>query len=252
MITLAAFDMAGTTIDDGGAVYRALQLAVEETGVEVAPADLQTWMGAEKRAAIRALIELGGGDPDAPIDRVDRAFDRFRAILDELYQAEPPVAMPGVPKAIATLRAHGIKVALTTGFSRDVATGILERLGWVVASNDSASESDASVPENTVTIVDALVCADEVAAGRPAPFMIHRAMERTGTHRTDDVLVAGDTIVDVRAGANSGASVTVGVLSGKLGRSDFEGEPFTALLDSVAEIPAYLSITADQSVDPAA
>lgn len=275
MITLAVFDMAGTTIDDGGAVYRALQLAVEETGVAVAPEHLQTWMGAEKRSAIRALIELGGGDPDEPTGRgdgggsardgkVDRAFERFRTILGELYRDDPPVAMPGVPEAIAELQGRGIRVALTTGFSRDVATGILDRLGWVVRLGgiegmdmDMGLDVDVNVTsaaggqdansggDAARVVIDALVCADEVAAGRPAPYMIHRAMERTGTLSTDEVLVAGDTVVDVQAGANSGAAITIGVLSGKLGRDDFAGEPYTEVLESVAAIPAYTSRAAE-------
>ena len=236
MISLAVFDMAGTTIDDGGAVYRALQLAVEETGATVSPADLQTWMGTEKRAAITALIELGGGDPAEPAGKVDRAFDRFREILSELYAAEPPTAIPGVPEAIAELRAAGLRVALTTGFSRDVATAILDRLDWRVGADAGAdSEREAG------TVVDALVCGDEVAAGRPAPYMIQRAMERTGVLAVSEVLVAGDTAVDVEAGANSGAAITIGVLTGKLDRAAFEGRPATAILTSVAEIPAYLA-----------
>ncbi len=229
MITLAVFDMAGTTIDDGGAVYEALRLAVEETGAAVSPENLQTWMGTEKRAAITALIELGGGNPNEPADKVDAAFERFRTILAHLYAQTPPRALEGIPEAIATLRAGGMRVALTTGFSRDVAAGILDELGW------SVGEGSGSVT------VDALVCGDEVAAGRPAPYMIHRAMERTGTVDVAQVLVAGDTAVDVRAGSRSGAAITIGVLSGKLTSEAFEGEPFTALLGSVAKIPAYLA-----------
>ncbi len=40
MIELAVFDMAGTTVDDHGIVYVALQDAVEETGAPVAAAAL--------------------------------------------------------------------------------------------------------------------------------------------------------------------------------------------------------------------
>ena len=242
MITLAVFDMAGTTIDDGGAVYDALRIAVEETGIPVSPADLQTWMGAEKRAAVTALIELGGGDPAQPADRVDVAFDRFRALLDELYTAHPPTPIDGVPEAIAALRASGVRVALTTGFSQDVAHGILDRLGWVVSGDSADGASPGNVPESAGSLhLDAVVCGDEVAAGRPAPYMIHRAMERTGTLAVSEVLVAGDTAVDVQAGANAGAAATIGVLTGKLDREAFDGQPFTELLDSVADIPAYLA-----------
>ena len=237
MITLAAFDMAGTTINDGGAVYRALEQAVEETGVPVAPADLQTWMGAEKRAAITALIRLGGGDPE-PSSKIDAAFVRFTEILAELYAAEPPTPFEGVPAAIAALQERGVKVALTTGFSRDVATALLRQLGWVVGSSLPAG----AAPDTTR--VDALACGDDVPAGRPAPYMIHRVMEATDTANVAEVLVAGDTVVDVLAGVASGAAVTIGVLSGKLERQAFDGLPYSAVLGSVTEIPAYLEARA--------
>lgn len=235
MITLAAFDMAGTTIDDGGMVYRALEDAVAETGASVSAADLQTWMGTEKRAAITALMKLGGADPTLP-GVVDAAFERFRVILAERYAAAPPTAIPGVAAAITELRTSGVRVALTTGFSRDVAAGILTELNWAVRGTPEAAAA--------ALVVDALVCGDEVAAGRPAPHMIHRAMERTGTLDVREVLVAGDTAVDVQAGANSGAAHSIGVLTGKLERADFPAGAATAVLESVAEIPAYIAATA--------
>ncbi|KAM9863231.1 phosphonatase-like hydrolase [Leucobacter sp. BZR 635] len=234
MISLAAFDMAGTTVNDGGSVYRALENAVTETGVAVTPENLQTWMGVEKREAITALIELGGGV--ATPEKVAATFDRFRVLLDEYYTAEPPTAVEGVPEAIGQLQAAGIKVALTTGFSRDVAESILAGLGWTVSADADAPTGSGGVR------VDALSCGDDVAAGRPAPFMIHRAMEATGVTNVADVLVAGDTAVDVRSGVNSGAAISIGVLSGKLEREGFAGEQPTAILDSVAAIPGYLGL----------
>ncbi|UOR02215.1 HAD hydrolase-like protein [Leucobacter allii] len=247
MIALAVFDMAGTTIDDGGAVYRALEQAVVETGVPVAAEDLQRWMGAEKRAAITALIELGGGDPTEPADAVDRAFARFRALLAERYAAEPPTPIAGVPEAITALRDAGVRVALTTGFSREVAEGILRELDWSVGGDGGAEDRGGDGGEPALRIgepalrIDALVCGDEVVAGRPAPYMIHRAMERTGVLDVAEVVVAGDTVVDVQAGAHSGAAASYGVLTGKLDRADFVGQPATDLLESVAEIPARIA-----------
>lgn len=237
MISLAVFDMAGTTINDGGAVYRALEHAVVETGATVSAADLQTWMGVEKREAITALIELGGGV--ASDAQVVATFARFRALLDEYYTAEPPTPIDGVPEAIAALQAAGIRVALTTGFSRDVAEGILAGLGWTVGEAGSPAGGPGVPP---AVRVDALSCGDDVAAGRPAPYMIHRVMEATGTLSVAEVLVAGDTAVDVRAGVNSGAAESIGVLTGKLTREDFAAEPASAVLGSVAEIPARLGL----------
>ncbi|MFG2844149.1 phosphonatase-like hydrolase [Kitasatospora sp. NPDC048296] len=221
MIELAALDMAGTTINEDGAVYRALRTAVERTGVPVAEADLQTWMGTDKREAIAALVRLGGGTPTPEL--VEDGYAAFREFLREAYRATPPRAIPGVEEALAELRRRGIKVALTTGFSDDVAYPLLESLGWSTGEGGN---------------LDAVVTSDEVPRGRPAPHMIHRAMEKTGVIDTRRVLAAGDTVVDVEAGANAGAGVVIGVLTGELTRADFEGHPQTHVLDSVADIPS--------------
>ncbi len=60
MIELVVLDMAGTTVDEHGDVYRALEESVKATGATVNADDLQTWMGADKTEAIAALMELGG------------------------------------------------------------------------------------------------------------------------------------------------------------------------------------------------
>jgi phosphoglycolate phosphatase len=219
VIDLVALDMAGTTIDDHGSVYVALRRSVEETGATVDPVDLQTWMGTDKTEAIGALMRLGGGDPTPAT--VAAAFTRFHAILAELYRAEPPVALPGVEDALRTLRDRGVRIALTTGFDDDVALPILAALGWDVGDDG---------------LLDAVVTTSDVPAGRPAPYLIHRAMERTGVTDVRRVLAAGDTAVDVQAARNAGV-IAVGVLSGALGRAELEAQPHDAILDSVADIP---------------
>ncbi|MFH9347971.1 phosphonatase-like hydrolase [Kitasatospora sp. NPDC017646] len=220
MIELAALDMAGTTINESGAVYRALRNAVERNGVAVAEADLQTWMGTDKREAIAALVRLGGGTPTPEL--VEEGYAAFAEYLREAYRTTPPQAVPGVEEALAELRRRGIKVALTTGFSDDVAHPLLESLGWSTGEGGN---------------LDAVVTSDEVPRGRPAPYMIHRAMQKTGVIDTRRVLTAGDTVVDVEAGRNAGAGVVVGVLTGELTRADFDGHPQTHVLASAAEIP---------------
>ncbi|MEO8095683.1 MAG: phosphonatase-like hydrolase [Pseudolysinimonas sp.] len=216
MIEMVAFDMAGTTIDDHGAVYEALEDAVIETGATVAPADLQQWMGTDKVEAITALMRLGGVEPDDAA--VAHAFDRFRAILAASYASTPPQALPGVEEALRTLHDRGIKVALTTGFDDAVATPLLAALGWSVGD-----------------LLDAVVTTSDVTTGRPAPYLIHHAMEKLGVHDVTAVLAAGDTIVDLLAARNAGV-IAVGVLTGKLGRAELEPHPHDHILDSVVDV----------------
>ena len=216
MIELVALDMAGTTVEEGGAVYRALRDAVVVDGGALSSDQVVPWMGADKRQAIRAL-SLDAGLPEPTDDEVERIYLGFVDRLLADYRRTPPRPIDGVPAVLATLRARGVKVALTTGFSSDVHAPLLPTLGW-------------SVPE----AVDAVVCPDDVGAGRPAPYMIFRAMEMTGVTDVRRVLVAGDTPRDLEAGCNAGAGAVVGVATGDLGLEELGRYRHTHLLASLA------------------
>lgn len=211
--------MAGTTIDDHGLVYDALRMTVEETGAAVDPADLQTYMGTEKSHAIHELAALGGIYlRDA---QLGERFERFTALLTELYARRPPVGLPGVAEAIDLLRESGVKVALTTGFAADTGRPLVDSLDWWDR-------------------LDAVVYASEVPQGRPAPYMIFRAMEATGVLAVSSVLVAGDTVVDLEAAANAGAGWRIGVLTGALDADALRGHNETHILAGVRDIPELL------------
>ncbi|MCU1480044.1 MAG: family hydrolase [Subtercola sp.] len=224
MIELVAFDMAGTTIDDHGLVYDALAGAVIETGASVADADLQRWMGTDKVTAIGALMNLGGIEPTASV--VAAAFTRFKLILAEAYREHPPLPLPGVEDALRELGRRGVKVALTTGFSDDVAGALLDSLGWSVGAG----------PDD---LLDAVVTTSDVRAGRPAPYLIQHAMELTGAIDVATVLAVGDTAVDLQAAHNAGVA-GIGVLTGGLTREALAEHPHLAIITSAAGIVDYL------------
>jgi phosphonatase-like hydrolase len=227
VIELAVLDIAGTTVEEHGAVYLALEEAVRAAGGTPTAADVRRWMGADKREAITALLTGSPGGPEttgpAP-EVVDAAFADFRARLSAAYAARPPAPLPGVPEAIATLRAAGVRVALTTGFDREVTTALLAAVGWEHG------------------VLDAVVCVDDVKAGRPAPYMIFRAMEATGVHDVGRVLTAGDTVRDLEAGTNAGARIVAGVLTGSQDAATLGAVRHTHLLPGVASIPDLLSL----------
>lgn len=227
MTELVVLDVAGTTLDDAGTVYDALAQAAEATrGTPLAPGEIAGWLGTDKREALRALI--GGTDGAEVSDgQVEAAYADFAARLAEAYRADPPQPFPGVVEALAELRGRGVRVALSTGFSRDVVDPLLASVGWT--------------PGEPGSPVDVVVCTDDVPAGRPAPYMIFRAMELTGTHDVAAVAVAGDTHVDLRAGTHAGVAHVVGVLTGALDATELGRAPHTALLDSVADLPALLA-----------
>ncbi|WP_193107086.1 HAD family hydrolase [Brachybacterium sp. FME24] len=226
-LQLAVFDMAGTTIDDRHEVYRVLRESVEREGARFDDATFQQWMGTEKRAAIRNLLALGG--VEARDELVDSAFAWFLEELTRTYTQNPPIPLPGIEEALRSLRARGIALGLTTGFSRDIADLILGRLGWGVGES---SGTDPSEP-----MVDVVVCGDEVPEGRPAPFMIQEVMRRTGVTEPARVASVGDTAVDVESAQRAGVTA-VGVLTGKLLRADHEAAGADIVARSVAELPA--------------
>ncbi|MCK0440646.1 HAD hydrolase-like protein [Gordonia alkaliphila] len=84
-----------------------------------------------------------------------------------------------------------------------------------------------------------MVTTDDVPAGRPAPCMIFRAMERCRVQDVSRVIAVGDTAVDVQAGRNAGATA-VGVLTGQTGRALLAAAGPDHILDSVADIPALV------------
>ena len=132
-----------------------------------------------------------------------------------------PIA--GAEDAITRLRQAGIQVALTSGFDRGLIADIVKHCGWG-------------------ELFDAVVYPDEVPAGRPAPYLIFQAMQKTRVEPVARVAAIGDTILDLRAGANAGAGWVIGVLSGAADAETLGKTPHTHLLPSVAQLPALLRI----------
>lgn len=223
MVSLVTFDMAGTTVDDGGAASRALRAAVEETGASVAQEDLEVWSGVERTSAISALMALGGVHPARGAARAQ--FLRFSAILADSWRTDPPQEIAGATETFETLHEEGIRVALTTDLNEASVTPLMEELGWWPARRP---------------LIDTVVTADDVASGCPAPYLIHRAMERTRVVDVRQVLAAGDTVVDLQAARNAGVA-PVSVLTGAGDRQTLEAAGPDYLLGSIAELPAVIS-----------
>ena len=216
---LVVLDMIGTTVQADDAVPRAFTAALAGEGVTLTPSQLSAVRGATKRAALAQLL-AGYADAGA---RVDRAYARFRADLLRVYTVETVAAVVGVADVLRRSRAAGVKVALNTGFDRELTAHLLALLGW----------GDA---------VDAVVCADDVTAGRPAPYLIFRAMEITGVVSVAAVANVGDTALDLGAGANAGVRWNIGVWSGAHDRATLAQAPHTHLCASVADVPELLGI----------
>jgi phosphonoacetaldehyde hydrolase len=193
-IKLVVFDWAGTTIDFGCmAPSGAFVAAFAAKGVDVTLAEARGPMGLHKKDHIRAMLRTDsvGAKWRAAVGR-----DWTEADVDALYRDVTPRQVeaaarysdliPGVVPTVNELRARGIKIAATTGYFREAADVVL------AAAKRQGYEPDFNI------------CADDVPAGRPAPWMIFRCMEALNVYPPAAVLKVGDTVIDIEDGRNAG------------------------------------------------
>lgn len=222
---LAVLDMAGTTVFDGDAVNTCLRRSLRRVaGLEVTRDAANGVMGLPKPVAISRLLDQAQAIPPTNA-RVSEVLEDFERQMLDYYHADPAVReVEGATEAFEQLRAAGIRVGLDTGFSRRIADAVLHRLGWVGPD-----------------WVDATIASDEVAAGRPAPDMIFRLMERCDVSSPAAVAKVGDTPADLLEGAAAGCAAIVGVLSGSHTANELAQYPHTALIPSIRQLPALLT-----------
>lgn len=225
---LALFDIAGTTVSDPGFVAQAFVGAMAAAGHPIEPEACRALMGYRKPEAIARL--LGAAATPAKVEAI---HDDFVQRMLRCYREQPGVApLPGAESTFGLLRAHGIKVALNTGFSRDIAEAIVARLDWHGR-------------------IDALIASDEVAQGRPAPLMAQVLLRRFGIGDARQLAKIGDTEVDIGEGRNAGAGLVVAVTTGAFSRGELEPYRPDAIVDSLFELPALLGIDAAARDDAA-
>lgn len=212
-LDLVVFDIAGTTIQASDQVPAAFGEAFARIGVELSDTEIQAIRGKSKREAIVELLDQRGD--------VEQVYADFRAILLQQYESKGVEAIDGAEACFEWLNAQNTKVALTTGFDRDLAELLIHKVGWK-------------------DCFDTVVCNDDVAHGRPAPDMIFRAMEWTGCGNVDRIAAVGDTVSDLQAAENAGVRWRIGVLSGAHSEAQLQTCPHSAIIASVASLPEVL------------
>lgn len=220
-ITLAVLDMAGTTVADDGLVLRAFAAAAEAGGLpaegpeaDAARQYVLDTMGQSKIVVFRAIF----GDED----RAQAANAAFETTYDSLIDQGLAEPIPGAEKAITTLREAGIKVALTTGFSRSTQDKLLVALGWE-------------------TLADLTLSPAEAGRGRPHPDLILTALLKHSIDDVHQIAVLGDTSNDVLSGIRSGASIVAGTLTGAHDEQQLRDAGATHIVPSVTEFAELLT-----------
>lgn len=199
-LTAVVFDWAGTILDFGScAPMGAFVRLFEKYGIQVTIEQARGPMGMAKWDHIKALGSL----PEVAAQWLARYGKPFSdADVDTLYEVFTPMNaavvadfadfIPGAVAMVDTLRARGLKIGSTTGYNRpimDIVTRIAATGGYV--------------PDN-------LVCAGDLAAGRPSPLMMYRCFADLGVWPPHTVVKVDDTGVGIEEGLNAG-TWTVGL-----------------------------------------
>jgi phosphonatase-like hydrolase len=234
-VKLVVFDLAGTTVKDNNDVSKAFQSALKKYSYSV-PLDLiNPIMGYEKTEAITKMLHTHEPDASKITDSLVRDIHTtfVREMIDHYSFAGTIESLPDVEETFAALREMGIQVGINTGFSRDIADAIINRLQW--------REKD---------LIDHLVGSDEVPQGRPFPFMIEKMMKEGNIADANDVVKVGDTEVDVREGQNTGCRFVIGVTTGAFSREGLETYHPTHIIDNIAEVLEIIKSKADATDEP--
>ena len=111
------------------------------------------------------------------------------------HAARASALIPGARETFNRLRAAGLRVASSTGYTREMMEPVLAR-----------AAEQGYVPEH-------VVCSGETPAGRPSPLMIYKACAELGVWPLSRVVKVDDAEVGIAEGKAAGA-FTVGVASG--------------------------------------
>ena len=220
--TLLVSDFAGTAMKEEGSVLTAYRLALTEQSIPFTEADLAARRGANKRAVFEELAARAHAQ-DKVRDVAGRALASFEATLKREYETGEVREVDGAEAAFRQLKAAGVKLALSSGFERSVVDLLVRRLGWK-------------------DLFDLVLAGNDAPAGRPAPFLIYRAMMDLNVHDVATVAVVGDTPLDLQAGTNAGAGWVIGVLSGAHGLETIGATRHTHVLPSVASLPTLFNV----------
>jgi phosphonatase-like hydrolase len=223
-ISMVVFDMAGTTIDEDNIVYKTLQKSINEFGIDVSlDAVLAIGAGKEKLNAIEDIIKVHGNTND--LAKAESIFKLFLESLATAYEAFDIKSMKHAESVLLELRTRNILVVLNTGYDKNTANFILNKIQW-----------------RQFYHFDLLVTATDVANSRPAPDMITYAMNLFSIHDSKKVIKVGDSKIDIEEGKNANCLYTIGVTTGAQTRQQLlEANP-DYIMDDLNDLITLLNL----------
>lgn len=193
-IQAVLLDWAGTTMDYGCMAPAVVFVEVyRRQGVPITMDEARAPMGAHKRVHIQKIGQLDSvrrrwedvhGRPPGEAD-VDRMFAEF-VPLQLACLSDYSALIPGALETVAAMRKRGMKIGSTTGY-----------LTEMMDINRKDAARQGYEPDSTV-------CASDVPAGRPYPYMCLQNVINLQVSPVEACVKVDDTIPGVEEGLNAG------------------------------------------------
>ena len=187
-------DWAGTTMDYGCYAPAVVFIEVfKRNGVPISIEQAREPMGAHKKVHIRAITrnedvrkEWQKVHGQAPTEEdVEKMFVDFVPLQCDCL-ADYAELIPGTLETIDEIRKRGMKIGSTTGYTSEMMEILLKE-----------AEKRGYAPDSTV-------CASEVPAGRPQPWMCLQNAMNLQIYPMEAIVKVGDTLPDIAEGLNAG------------------------------------------------
>lgn len=193
-ISCVIMDWAGTAVDYGcfAPLNAFLKVFAEEKGIDITYRQAREPMGLLKIDHIKAILTMPQVSEkfracyhrDWNMNDVNEMYTSFeKHLFASLKNFTTPI--PGVLDTMKALRAEGIRIGSTTGYTRKMMD---------IVRPGAATKGYT---------VDNLVTPDDVPGGRPAPYMIYKNMIDLAIPSVNNVVKVGDTLADIREGLNA-------------------------------------------------
>ena len=223
-VKLIVCDMAGTTINEKGIVYKTLLNTFQGRGYPVDETQLKPWYGAQKSQVISHFMNKY----ESP--KFDRSTIRkkmessFNENLKEHYFNHNNISLvdENIPEIFEEIRKKDIKIALNTGYSKEMQEQIINHL-------------------HMKDYIDDYISSEEVHRGRPSHFMIHKLMNNLNIDSSKEVIKIGDTRNDILEGLNARCCLSLGVLSGADNKTTLFHAGAQYVLNNVTNLPLLLT-----------
>lgn len=218
VIKMVVFDMAGTTVDEDNVVYKTVQKAINEAGFNLTLDQvLAQGAGKEKLQAIKDILITYTTNSDPGL--AQRIYENFIGQLSDAYRTLNILPQKNAAELFAALKTRNILVVLDTGYDRQTAQTIIDKLEWKEGAD-----------------FDLLVTASEVEKNRPNPDMILFAMKKFDIAAGKNVVKVGDSAIDIEEGQNAGCGSSIGITTGAHTRDQLQTANPDYIIDDLIEL----------------